>query len=213
MTNTRTRVESRWSLSGVIGRGLLSALVLSGTLGALAQRAEAQTVVVDRSRPVDRTERVTEMTVTETESIGQGSGPALITTGAIMLTAGWVSSFAVGLHEGPELFVQDEQLNRPRIWYEDFLFDSFIPIAGPWIALSQHPGGFDDDAWGIWLVANGLLQAAGFTMIIGGIIASCGRDVRVRRRQTVRVSDAGPSLQVVPNVGATQASLSLSGSF
>lgn len=213
MTNTGTRgVDGKWSLGGVLGRGLLSAVVLSSTLGLLAQRAEAQTVIVDRGRPVQRTERVTETAVVS-ESYPSGAGHALVTAGLVTLTAGWVSSFAVGLNEGSDLFLRRQDLNREMRWYEDFVFTSFIPIAGPWIALTQRPGGADTDGWGIWLIANGLLQAAGASMIIGGIIASAAHDTRVRRRTTVRVSDAGPTIEVVPRVGVTEASLSLAGTF
>ncbi|MCZ7686595.1 MAG: hypothetical protein M5U28_50745 [Sandaracinaceae bacterium] len=44
-----------------------------------------------------------------------------------------------------------------------------MPIAGPWIQIGIKPTTFDQDYWGMWLVIDGLLQAAGATMLIIGI--------------------------------------------
>jgi hypothetical protein len=140
--------------------------------------------------------------------------------GGFLLVGGWVSSFAVGLHEGPELFISDEELNRPREWYEDFRFVSFIPIAGPWMALAQRDtysnAGFTDDAWGVWLVSNGLIQAAGATMIICGAIARAGRNIRYNNRirtTTTTASGGVHDLRFMPNVAADRAVLTVSGTF
>jgi hypothetical protein len=212
MNEGTKKPEGRVRGRATLGRVLVAALIAGSAIGALAPRAEAQTVIVDRTAPAVRTERVTDTTVVETEH-PMGSGPALMVGGALMLTAGWVSSFAVGLHEGPELFVADEQLNRPRLWYEDFRTVSFIPIAGPWIALSQRDNNdFDRDGWGFWLIANGLLQAAGLTMFVSGAIACSARDVRYSRRRTVQTVGRN-DVSVTPVASGDRLGLTVAGSF
>jgi hypothetical protein len=215
MMNTRTTERrSRQGFGGALGRVLLCTIVGTAGLGAIAERAEAQTVIIENGRPVSLPHTLSEMTVVETaDDTGPGAGPALMAGGALLLTAGWVSSFAVGLHEGPDLFITDAQLNRERQWYEDFRLTSFIPVAGPWIALSQKNTDFTDDFWGVWLVANGLLQAAGLTMFVGGVIASAAHDMRSSRRiARVRTVSEG-ELSLIPSASPQQVSLTMSGHF
>lgn len=217
MSNERTRtVESERGWAGVLGRALLSALVASAALGGMATRAEAQTVIVENGRAVSLPHTVGDMTIVEPgEATGPGAGPSLAAGGAFLLTAGWVSSFAVGLHEGPDLFISDEELNgAERQWYQDFRFTSFLPVVGPWIALSQQKTSeFDDDFWGVWLIANGLLQAAGVTMIVGGIIASVAHGARMGHRVASRPTVSEGALTLMPSVSPQQATLTASGYF
>lgn len=201
MTNTAAqRVESRSKRNNTLIRGAVTAVVLGAALASFAAPAAAQSTVTERT--------VSELSVAETAD-GDGPGHELILGGSLMLTAGYVSSFAVGLGEGSTRFM-GPTLNRSQRWYEDFTFTSFIPLAGPWIALSERQGEFDQDYWGVWLIANGLLQAAGFGMIVSGIIVAA-QDSHGQRRTRARISQ--PSLQVIPSVGVNHAGLSLAGSF
>ncbi len=218
MTRTGARErEDRSNRRAAIGRVLLAGLVAVGTTAMVNARAEAQTAPpAATTRPLTTVPSTMphETVIEMQDTYGSGAGPAMMGTGFLILTAGWVSSFAVGLHEGPELFVTDAQLNQPRRWFEDFRFTSFIPVAGPWIALSQIPQGtFGDDWWGVWLVANGLVQATGFTLFLMGLIAHYAHEGRVSRRQSIHVTDAGPQIQVLPSVGVNQAALTVSGTF
>lgn len=217
MSNERTRrVVGERDWARVLGRALLSTLIAGAALGATSTRAEAQTVIVENGRAASMPHTIGDMTIVEPgEPMGPGAGPSLAAGGAFLLTAGWVSSFAVGLHEGPALFLSDEQINGERRWHQDFRFTSFLPVVGPWIALTeQKQTEFDDDFWGVWLVANGLLQAAGLSMMIGGIIASAAHGTRMSNRiasRTSRTEDR--SFTLVPTLSPQQLGLSAAGTF
>lgn len=125
----------------------------------------------------------------------------LIISGAVLLGVGWISNFIVGLPAGDDLFS-----GGPRPEWEAFRYSSFIPIAGPWVQLGVKPTAFSQDDWAIWLIFNGLMQAAGASLLVAGI-ATSGDDGGS--------ADAGGGVQfvVLPSVGQDHAGLTLAGSF
>jgi hypothetical protein len=130
-----------------------------------------------------------------------GPNLGLIISGAVMLGVGWIANFLVGLPAGDDPFHSGAE---PE--WQTFRYTSFIPIAGPWVQIAVKPTEFDSDYWGMWLIIDGLLQAAGFTMLIAGIATSTS--------ESDETADAGGvELMIVPSVSPGHAGLSLAGRF
>ncbi len=52
--------------------------------------------------------------------------------------------------------------------WEPIRYLGLVPVLGPWLQLGLKPTGFSNDGWGPYLIANGILQAGGLTLIILG---------------------------------------------
>ncbi|MGE0787572.1 MAG: hypothetical protein AB7S26_17995 [Sandaracinaceae bacterium] len=81
-----------------------------------------------------------------------------------------------------------------------------IPLAGPWIQAAIKPGSWDDDGWAGYLLATGLLQAAGLAMLLVGVL--------VQETETYYADlGGGVELGVLPTVTTEGAGLMALGRF
>ncbi|MGE0785246.1 MAG: hypothetical protein AB7S26_06125 [Sandaracinaceae bacterium] len=90
--------------------------------------------------------------------------------------------------------------------WNGFRYAGLIPLAGPWVQLAVRPGASDLDAWGPYLVIDGLLQTAGLTLLILGLTL----------RETVTVyssRDGDFELAVLPSAGQNGGGLAAVGRF
>ena len=133
-----------------------------------------------------------------------GGNIGLIVAGAALLGAGWVLNFIGGLLAGthPGFFGLGGRSPEPE--WETFRYTSLVPIAGPWIQLAVKPTSFDRDEWGLWLIIDGLMQAAGTTMLLVAAVTAGDDD---------DAPESGVELVLVPGVGPGLASLTLFGRF
>lgn len=131
-----------------------------------------------------------------------GASIGLIVSGSVLLGVGWIVNFLVGLGAGTDPF---DGTSQPE--WDTFRAYSFIPAAGPWAQLAVKPTSFTHDAWGGWLVVDGLLQGAGVALLIAGIaVAASGDEQQSADRGGVRWA-------LAPFLGPTQAGLSVAGTF
>lgn len=93
--------------------------------------------------------------------------------GGVMLGAGWGLNALGGAFAGAQvrtgLISAPTGIDYPAAW-SGFRTASLVPVAGPWIQLALKPTPLDDDAWGLWLVADGLVQASGVALLIAGAL-------------------------------------------
>jgi hypothetical protein len=74
----------------------------------------------------------------------------------------------------------------------------FVPIAGPWIDLTQRPGCGPTESCNsentakVFLVADGVFQAIGAVTIVGGLLTTS------HETRTVRSAKPGPAVHVSP---------------
>ncbi|HJL20540.1 MAG TPA: EB domain-containing protein [Sandaracinaceae bacterium LLY-WYZ-13_1] len=124
----------------------------------------------------------------------------LIVAGAVALAAGWAANILVSAFAGVGSSTVDD--------WDAFRGYSFIPVVGPWVQLATKPTGFSADSWAGWLVADGIVQAAGLAMLIVGIAVPV---------ETTVYSEGGPGdgldLALLPQVGPGHGGLSLVGRF
>lgn len=101
-----------------------------------------------------------------------GRRTALI-AGGVMLGAGWGLNALGGAFAGAQvrtgLISAPTGIDYPAAW-SGFRTASLVPVAGPWIQLALKPTPLDGDAWGLWLVADGLVQASGVALLIAGAL-------------------------------------------
>jgi hypothetical protein len=122
-----------------------------------------------------------------------------ITLGVTYIVNGLVSAFA-GLDVSPTVA-------EAEAWSQ-FRGYAWIPVAGPWVQLAVKPTGFNEDSWAGWLIADGILQAGGLTMLIIGIAVPV---------ETTVYSEGGPGdgleMALLPQVGPRMNGLQLVGRF
>lgn len=124
----------------------------------------------------------------------------LVITGAVMLAVSWIihgaliSPFA---GYSLDLGFQDQ--------WATFRATGFIPLAGPWVQLAVKPNGTGSDGWGPYLVVDGVLQAAGLTMLILGLV--------LQEEHTVVARADAPSFAIAPMIGPALTGLAASGRF
>ena len=95
----------------------------------------------------------------------------LIVSGAILLGVSWVTNIIVSAAAGTiETTTTSDQ-------WSDFRYIGLIPVVGPWIQMAVKPTAFDQDDWAYYLTVNGILQAAGLTMLVLGIAIPVERTV------------------------------------
>lgn len=117
-------------------------------------------------------------------------GPSLL-NGLVGLFAGF--EFHIGYSGPPEP-------EDPRT--VTFRWVSFVPLAGPWIQLGiMGPSTFGRDAWGLWFVADGLLQATGLALLIAGLVLSAESEAEE------------PDVIVLPTASSDGAGLMVRGRF
>ncbi|MGO9839272.1 MAG: hypothetical protein ACLP1X_34250 [Polyangiaceae bacterium] len=137
---------------------------------AWAQEAPPSAVV--EPAPV-QTERTT----------SQATGPsmAMVGSGVGIFALSYLPAVVVGATSG---------LNADRAL--------FVPIAGPWIDLTQRPGcapGVScngEDTAKVFIVVDGVFQAIGALTIIGGFLSTA------HETTTVRTADLRPTLHLTP---------------
>jgi hypothetical protein len=88
--------------------------------------------------------------------------------------------------------------------WSDFRWMGAIPLAGPWLQLAAKPTSPTEDGWTTYLVIDGLLQAAGATMLILGLTL---------RQEVGGYAEAEPSFMVAPMAGRYAAGLTAFGRF
>lgn len=123
--------------------------------------------------------------------------PLLISGGAVFAGA-WAVDGIVSLFAGEELGLGPAPPLGPPpppdgVDWDLFRGCAWIPLAGPWIQIGVHsttPG------WTGFLVADGILQLAGFTLLLVGAAL-----------------DEPPRVAVVPHVDRESARLTLAGRF
>jgi hypothetical protein len=130
-----------------------------------------------------------------------GARIGLIVSGAVLLGVGWLSNIIVGIPAGENVFGSGSEEE-----WEAFRYCSIIPVVGPWVQLGVKPTAFSQDGWAIWLILNGVMQAAGTALLVSGIALSDDGNETAD-------ADSGPSFAVLPNISPNHAGLSLFGSF
>jgi hypothetical protein len=124
-------------------------------------------------------------TVTTQETTSQATGPSLwmVGSGLTIFAFAYIPSVVVGATSG---LAADRTL--------------FVPIAGPWIDLTQRPGCSPastcnaENSAKVMLVVDGVFQAIGVLTVLGGFLNTAHDTTTVQRsaslRPTVRVSPA-----------------------
>lgn len=183
--DTRRFSPSRAALALLVGAVLVSASASRASAQAQIVYVPSQTYVEPMMEPEDE------------------SRPNLgaIIPGAVLLGVGWVANLIVGLPAGDDPFVSGGAGDE----WDAFRLSSIIPVAGPWVQLAVKPTDFDQDYWATWLIIDGLLQAAGLTVLIVGIATPS------HSRGYAAVQ--GPTLALSPSASPGHAGLSLVGSF
>jgi hypothetical protein len=174
-------------------RSVLVALVVAGA--SRSGRVEAQTTAASAS---DDGAFVTAAPDQHEPAHPRGT-LGLVIAGAALFAAPWALNAIGGAFGGVD---PNLGLGPPRgddLAWETFRFAGFAPLLGPWIQLASKPTDFDDDAWGAWLLANGLLQATGLGLLIAGLVLLSEHDE--------------PMISVRPAVSPDRATLLVFGRF
>lgn len=136
-------------------------------------------------------------------------------SGAVAMGASWLlnaigSSFAGGYmsvgdgYTTPAYTGVGGDLRFAPEWREVREY-GWTPLVGPWMQLAASPVAFDQDAWGVWWIASGLVQAAGLATLIAGIGLRIDADANDASSEI--------ALTVLPNASADSAGISILGRF
>lgn len=124
----------------------------------------------------------------------------LVIPGAVVLGVSWILHAAV-----VSPFAGYSATSGFQPDWATFRWTGLIPVAGPWIQLAVKPGGFED-SWAGYLVVDGLLQAAGLTMLILGIA--------IQEEETYYVrGEGGSGFAIVPTADQNGGGLAAVGRF
>jgi hypothetical protein len=141
--------------------------------------------------------RAQEATVVDTTTYSTGPSMEMVGSGIATFTLSYLPAVVVGATSG---------LDADRTL--------FVPLAGPWMDLTQRPrcgplvscNGEDTDK--VLLVTDGVFQAIGAITIVGGFLTTS------HERRTVQAADTGPTLRISPaRVGGKGYGLVALGSF
>jgi len=160
-------------------------------MAAFPGRAKAQPPP-QSSVPPPAPAPVTEVTTTRVV----GPSMPLVASGVVIFGLAYVPAVAVGVTSG---------LDADRTLV--------VPIAGPWINLTQRPGCSGDACNGentnkVLLVTDGVFQAIGVLTTLGGFL------MPVQEHRTVRSAEASPTWQISPaSFGAGTYGLKVFGTF
>jgi hypothetical protein len=139
----------------------------------------------------------------------QRGGPrnlGLIISGAVILGVGWVFNIITSLFAGVHVDLFGSGSGGSSDAWEAFRYTGLIPVVGPWIQMALQPTSFGNDGWGPYLIIDGLLQAAGLTMLVIGV-ATQGGD------EDTAENDDGIELTILPSVSPGFAGLTALGRF
>lgn len=139
------------------------------------------------------------------------SSDAVIVTGALLLGASYLPSYAAWLtdsiqqiqcldtHNGWSLF-SCQHVTERSLW---------IPLAGPWMTLSsgQIPGGQWTGEQRTLLVADGIAQDVGFAVLAYGVLR------KLASAQRTPHAEAPAAVVVRPGAGTAMAGLTVAASF
>jgi hypothetical protein len=150
----------------------------AGAITALPTVASAQEAAPTAPVAVEPTAPVTTETTTS-----QATGPsmAMIESGLTIFGLSYLPAVVVGAESG---------LNADR--------SLFVPIAGPWIDLTQRPGCAagtscnSEDTAKVVIVVDGVFQAIGALTILGGFLTTA------HETKTVRAATVEPTLRLRP---------------
>jgi hypothetical protein len=129
---------------------------------------------------------------------------ALNASGVALLCGPWLLNVVGSLLSGLTLGLGDRTsapMDSPGRW-DTFRYTGLLPIVGPWIQLGIHPNGSADEGWTAWLVLDGLLQDAGFVLLLVAAITG-----------SHRAHEAGAAIAILPSVGHDHAGLTAVGRF
>ena len=115
----------------------------------------------------------------------------LIVSGAVLLGASWITNMIVSAFAG----TVDTASSDPEDW-DEFRYIGLIPVLGPWIQMAVKPTPFDHDDWAYFLMVDGILQAAGLTMLIIGAAVPVTRTVYAENGER-----EGIDLAIAPSPG------------
>jgi hypothetical protein len=92
----------------------------------------------------------------------------LMIAGGVMLGATWLANGIIGLFAGyhTTLLGSSSSSSFDPEW-DAFRGVAWIPVLGPWIQLGLHS---QTTGWNIWLSIDGLVQAAGFALLVAGAV-------------------------------------------
>ncbi len=124
---------------------------------------------------------------------------ALTIAGAAVLGGGWVLNIIPSVFAGNDGCGFTGCSPESQRWTA-FRATSLIPVIGPWIQMGVAPD--LNNWWPIWLAFDGLVQAAGFVMLVYGLAANQGED-----------EPATPQLTLLPMAGPDHTGLLLTGTF
>jgi hypothetical protein len=124
----------------------------------------------------------------------------LVITGVAMLAVSWIIHGAI-----ISPFAGYSLASGFQDSWSVFRASGIIPLAGPWVQLAVKPDGLGSDGWGPYLVVDGVLQAAGLTMLIVGLA--------VQEEHTVVARGDAPSFAIAPMIGPELTGLAASGRF
>jgi hypothetical protein len=124
---------------------------------------------------------------------------ALTIAGAAVLGGGWVLNIIPGVFAGNDGCGFTGCSPESQRWTA-FRATSLIPLIGPWIQMGVAPN--LNNWWPIWLAFDGLVQTAGFVMLVYGLAANQGED-----------EPATPELTLLPMAGPEHTGLLLTGTF
>jgi len=92
----------------------------------------------------------------------------LIVSGAVVFGVSWLTNILIGLGAGA---------GPSYDAWDDFRWVGLVPVLGPWIQMGIKPTSLGADDWAYYLTIDGILQAAGATMLILGIAIPVERTV------------------------------------
>ncbi len=124
----------------------------------------------------------------------------LVISGAVLFGVSWIIHAAlVSPFAGWSIDYGDD----PQ--WNDFRIMGAIPLAGPWIQLAIKPTAPFEDSWATYLLVDGLLQAAGITMLILGLT--------LRKEVGGYANNESPSFMIGPMLGQGAGGLTATGRF
>jgi hypothetical protein len=172
-------------------RPLLFGLALAslGSIGLALQSGEA------RAQSTEAT--ISTETAVDTTTYSTGPSMAMVGSGIGTFTLSYLPAVVVGATSG---------LDADRTL--------FVPLAGPWLDLTQRPrcgpivSCNTEDTDKVLLITDGVFQAIGAISIVGGFLTT------TRETRTVRAADMRPTLRISPaSVGGKGYGLIALGSF
>jgi len=170
---------------------------LRGVLG-MASVLVAATVVPGVARAQEAPPPPAAVTTQETTSQATGPSMAMVESGIVIFGLSYIPAVVVGASSG---------LNADRTL--------FVPIAGPWIDLTQRPGCAPasscnaENAAKVGLVIDGIFQGIGALTVLGGFLTTAHETKTVQTSAVLH-----PTVRISPSqVGTTGYGMVALGTF